>query len=308
MKKYVYFIFFFFAAAVLLGGCSGMQKDDESIDSHRIIPFSLTNPHTASNLFLAHEAEIYPRLKNFLELRGGPKYMKRASEKSYLLFYPEDKEYFEVHSAFEDNTVTKKEYNDIEKNNSNLTLNNPGELFNIYGPFRLDRYTFLKIKNIHGTKEFLAKRDFEPIFIINGSPIRFKEHYLKQQQDLASRRTQQRIVATPKPKPAPKKAQNKTIIVKATSSPTPFVPLNSDQQAINISQGFAERAQDGDVIHTVEIEGETLTALAEWYTGSKEKETIISQLNGIFPGTVIKKGTRITIPLGIVKNFKAKKN
>ena len=122
------------------------------------------------------------------------------------------------------------------------------------------------------------------------------------------------VVPTPAPTPKPKpKKKTPPKIITSTGDvgiPTPvpeWKPLNSDQQALQMAQGFAERAANGDVIHTVTGESESLEALAEWYTGAPGNAKALAEANGIADGEKLAAGKRIQIPLKMIKQFKAKR-
>ena len=72
-----------------------------------------------------------------------------------------------------------------------------------------------------------------------------------------------------------------------------------------MAKGFAERADNGDIIHTVKGESETLGLIAKWYAGSAAKATEIANMNGLAEGGTLTPGARIRVPLNLIKQFKA---
>lgn len=71
-----------------------------------------------------------------------------------------------------------------------------------------------------------------------------------------------------------------------------------------MSLGFAERASNGDLIHTVRGGNETLRSISKWDTGSEENVTELVKVNSLGASDPLATGTRITIPLNLVRNFK----
>jgi hypothetical protein len=109
--------------------------------------------------------------------------------------------------------------------------------------------------------------------------------------------------AAPKPKSKGKKGEG-VVISKKGNQPTEFHPLNSDQQAIQMSLGFAERGSNGDLIHTVKGEHETFSTIAQWYTGSANNAAELAKVNALGVNDPLALETRITVPLKLVRNFK----
>ena len=83
-----------------------------------------------------------------------------------------------------------------------------------------------------------------------------------------------------------------------------FKPLNSDQQAIAISKGFARRTGNGDLIHSVRTSSESLESIAKWYTGSSEKASLLASENNLSPTESLTPGLEIKIPLKELKQVK----
>jgi len=121
-------------------------------------------------------------------------------------------------------------------------------------------------------------------------------------------------VPKPKPKPRPKikivkkdgeqKQPVKPGQEKASTDSKEFIPLNTDQQAIAMSKGFAERADNGDIIHTVRYLDESLVAISKWYTGKNDNIEKIQKANNLEPSQSLKPGDRIRIPLNIASNLR----
>lgn len=240
-----------------------------------VLPVSTTNAYVGTNLFLATEFEKSRVLFEFFRSRGAPLALERKSETSLVFYYPKEKEFF-----LADLVIDEFKYNWITK-----------------GPFKMGRAEFLKIANLTGIVE-------DPLFSSKGQVFRFKER-------IAPTPTQIVVIQTPKPKKTTtkKKPQPPVLEVnKETPTPTPLPSkLNFDQMAIQMSRGFAERAPNGDLIHTVTKEGETMRKLAEWYTGSPTNGDVLASMNGVSADAEIVVGTRIAIPEHLVTQFKALK-
>jgi hypothetical protein len=118
------------------------------------------------------------------------------------------------------------------------------------------------------------------------------------------------FVPTPTPVPTPKpriqrKPSTTTPIVAAT--PTSSAPLNFDQRALLEAKELAERAPNGDVIHTVKSPNETLTSISNWYSGSNNNTKKISEKNNMPEDAKLTPGTKVFVPAEIVTNPKTMK-
>jgi hypothetical protein len=266
-------------------GCSNTQDSYGSLRNQGVLPLSQDNAYLGSNLFLAQEFEKSTHLFNFLKGRGAPNAIELKESgfgKAQLkLFYPQQKEFY-----IADLISSETTYQWI-----------------VRGPFRIERHLYRDLAGL------FDQGVSEPQFTFNGKPFRFKP--TAEEILLAAK-----LAVTPMPRVTskPKIKSGKTSITTKladaaltplpTLAPTPFKPLTYDQQAIAMAQGFAERAANGDVVHTVKVETETIEQIAQWYTGSATNASSILQSNGITAGTGLKTGIRIQIPLALVKQFK----
>lgn len=269
-----------FAILFNTSGCSTDRHTSPSLANQGILSLSSSNAYLGSNLFLAQQAEYSPILYKFLKARGGPVALELIdqsfSSPRLLLYYPRERE---VYAA------------DLEKQKDRLE-------WIVRGPFAIHRSDFSQLTRMESS--FNA----EPLFVINGKETRFKSF-----QNIEKARVltphMPIIVPTPTPKPVIKK-KPKTPIIRSSeeSQPGVFKPLNSDQQAIQMSKGFAERADNGDVIHNAKGENETVESIAKWYCGDISKGAEIASLNGLKLGDKLAKGARVRVPIKVVKNFK----
>jgi hypothetical protein len=286
------------ALSIPLIGCFGEKHpySFEGISNRGILTLSASNPDLGGNSFLSSEMSKSPALAGFIKSRGAPHAIKVQDHKmradELLLFYPRESSFY------------------LAELNSTLIHYD----WIVRGPFKITSFD----------SETLSKRNLElsgePVLMINGAPTRIKANppllpTVETQVEKPKLIIPPTIVAIPTPKPTPIKkvapkpvaSPAKTTPAKVTPAVTPFKPLNFDQMAILMSQGFAERDTNGDVIHTVQKDGETLDAIAAWYAGNKSKASEIAKASGVEPGTLPSPGTRIRIPLNLVKNTKQMK-
>lgn len=257
-------------------GCSN-PKGFESLSGEGVLPVSTTNAFLGSNLFLSQEFERSSYLRSFLQARGAPHAIEIKDDRNMLFFYPKEKEYYEVSLI-----SSQVEYQWITR-----------------GPFPMDRKIYLRVSH-------LAHERVDPLFHSRGKTFRFIEP------------TPTPIPPTPiptkRPKPVlpSKKPTAEVIKNNEVSEPTPIPPtptphlkaFSFDQVAIEMSQGFAERNADNDVIHTVEREGLTVEEISAWYTGSKENGDAVATANGILKDAPLISGARIRVPANLVKERK----
>ena len=242
-----------------------------------ILPLSTSNAYLGANLFISEEASRSRQLYNFLAARGGPTAIELTEEGGHpphlLMFYPRDKEVFAA------------ELTDLEAQN--------GLRFRewvIRGPYSIDRKDYRQLARLEGS--FAG----EPVFMISGREHRFR--FQPPDADEQIKTVLVPVLPTPKPTPKPKKP--KVIVQKGEEKPKAedFKPLNADQQAIRMAQGYVERAENGDAIHTVTSVNETLKEIAKWYTGNELNLIAIAATNQISqPDAPLIPGARIRIPI-----------
>ncbi len=217
-------------------------------------------------------------LFNFLRFRGGPAAIELEKEtfqnRRLILYYLDQKEAYAA---------------DLERRG-------PVAEWIVRGPFAMSRQDLRKLSAMN------ISAYGEPVFELrNQRDFRFKGGTPFQATQIITPRP----IPTPKYTPA-KKSPKKTPKPVATLVPTPepFKPMNSDQQAINMAKGFAERGDNGDIIHTVQEPGETLEGIAKWYADAPGKGKDLATFNGIDAAAPLNIGARIRVPLRDVKNLK----
>jgi len=277
------------AGTPLLIGCGPSARSSQfpTLANSGVLPLSTNNPYVGANLFISSEFERSPFLLNFLKGRGGPTAIEIIEDTfgptRVIMYYPGERE---VYAA------------DI------IDERGRGRQWVIKGPYAIERQDFRALaelqNSLHG----------EPVFLLNGRPHRFRFQRADQPvTEIVHPRVPPPAPtpqATPKPKPKAKPITAPS--TPGTPAPTPskeFKPLNSDQRAILLSQGFADRADNGDVIHEVKGTKETPEMIAKWYTGSAANAKAVADANTVTPDAVLATGRKVFVPVKLVKNFKA---
>jgi hypothetical protein len=264
-----------------LAACAGNDTPYPALSDQGILPLSPENPYLGSNLFLGEQAELSHYLYNFLETRGAPQAIElpnRGPHKSrILLYYPSARELYVAARRSEREKPVQ---------------------WIVTGPFRIDWRDSRELKRIDE-----HTRGQYPVFMIRGrrhifnKPVQIERPHVLVPDLPEPPARKPTKVAAPKPT-APKSEEEKL-------AEGPFKPLNTDQQALMMSKGFAERAENGDVIHTVKKEGETLESIARWYAGGEAHAAELATLNNLKSGEPVPVGQRVRVPLRHVKQFKA---
>ena len=274
-----------------LASCTRVQNYP-TLANQGILLLSANNPYLGSNLFLGDELEESSYLFNFFRHRGAPTAIEivdrgAVAPVKMLLFYPRDKEVF---------TADRQEFRAVQDGPVKFE-------WVVKGPYPIDRRDYSALAGI------ATSFNSEPKFMIHGKPYQFRYHREQVAKQVI------KPVAPPKPparKPVKKKPKKKNV-VKAQipieskglpKDPKQFRPMNSDQLALYMSQGYAERDANGDLIHTVAKDTHTLEAIATWYTGSADNAVKIQGFNNIVSPDAPPLGSRIRIPFDLVKEFK----
>lgn len=282
MRRHLLYILSLSSLIFIIGCSKPTIKSYPNLANKGILPLSTANPYVSGNLFIAREAEMSPYLHNFLKIRGGPAAVEiiepTLGSPRVLMFYPQQRETYAADI--------------VEQNNTRQWV--------ISGPYAIERRDY---RELAGMETSLVG---EPVFVIHGKQTRFKFETPQPQVN----KVLQPVLplpppATPTPKPRPRvKSGDETVVIsKKGTAPTEFRPLNSDQQAIQLSLGFAERAENGDVMHTV-VSTENLAAIAQWYTGSADNATVVAEANGAKITDALTPGARIRVPFRLVRNPK----
>lgn len=275
-----------FATLGALPGCSGSIGSYQSLANRGILALSEDNPYLGTNLFIAQEASKSKVFFNFLHGRGAPTAIeihdKPFEPLRMHLFYPQERAYY----------------------TAELSSRESSGQWIVRGPFQVSRLDFKELAPLQ------AALKTEPLFVIQGRPYRFgSAGFTDKPRVLTPLLPGPTATPTATPRPKRRAPAKPTAVSVPAGTPTPAVdpnrPLNSDQRALLIAQGFAERAPNGDLIHIVKSDGEDLKAITEWYTGDGANEEAVRTANGLAAGTAPSKGAKLTIPAKLVKNPKA---
>ena len=274
-----------FALVILLSAamlsCSASVPIPPGLANKGILPLSSSDPYFGSNTFLSTEMEQSTYLHNFIKTEGGPAAIELVQETfgetRLIMYYPRrDQTYVAVPQV-------KAEQRQ----------------WIVRGPYPIEREDFRRLKTVQ------AGIKAAPPFMVWGRLYRFTpEVEQKPAQTLTPI-----LLPTPTPKPrVVRKVEPPSVKEEPSPSPdgkaSPFTPLNTDQQALMISEGYAERTPAGDIVHVVKAESETLELLAKWYTGAAKnaqqlKTTLKVELTAGLPV-----GTIVQVPIELVQRTK----
>ena len=273
--------------------CAKTASVPEGMENAGILPLSDSNPFLGTNAFLAAEMERSPYLYNFLKRRGAPTALEVRSQLPgsnpvVHLYYPAEGEFYSAEA-------------DVNPDYRQWILR---------GPYRLHW------RDLRATRNILSSMVQEPVFFLYGKEQRFHER--SQQQVRVLRPNVPKIA--PKPKVVTKKDDSKnaetTRKTKTTKKkdgkesyvndydPLEFQPLNTDQQAILMARGYAERGINGDIIHTSKNDELSWESLAAWYTGTQKNADEILHYNPDLSKLDLVVGTRIRIPRKLIKEYR----
>jgi hypothetical protein len=244
-----------------------------------MIPVSSENPYVGSNLFLAKEMERSGYLYNFFKANGAPQAIElTGSDESDLearFFYAKHREMYLARPHVDEATATKE--------------------WIIRGPYAVDRPYFKQVGRLPA--------DDRAVFEVWGR----KEYFGQSAEAAVSHAIAPAFVPTPTPKPTPR-SRPKTKVITATPVPTqPPAPINFDQKALLEAKELADRAPNGDLVHIVKEQTETLQSIATWYTGSGENAEKLAEKNGLSGDAQLRPGNRVLVPAELVKNPKTMK-
>ncbi len=273
----------------MFGLAPEIEREFPGLADRGILPLSTSDPYLASNAFIAKEAETSAYLHNFLKTRGGP--MAIEISDSYtsfphmVMFYPRSRQ---VYAA---ERVSRKVPGQIA----------PVREWMVRGPYAIER------KDYRELAELDSSMVGEPVFMLRGREVRFT-------QERPVSPTPEKVlipVLPPMPQPTPtpvkKRLPPKAPIIKVQGEPAitegEWKPLNSDQQALLMAQGFAERAENGDLWHVVKGDSETLELIAKWYAEPSAVDEI-ARVNGLVAGQALLAGTKVRVPLKLLKKLK----
>ncbi len=279
--------------ALFIGCGPSLPAPHAGLTNEGVLLLSSDNPYVGTNRYLANEIERSTVLRHFLENRGAPQAIRvqrvRFGDLTTLyMFYPEKREYYSA-EIIESARKDPRKYED----------------WVIKGPFRTERNDFGVLRQMVGEIK-------DPIFIVNGEQQYFKGSVQSKPIEVASRTDVYSTIPAPTPKPTPKPVVKKEVVPATPEDaidalilapPGKFRALNTDEMAIAMSKGYAEREANGDLVHSVRFDGESIDSIVKWYTGDLSNKTSIIAANKLADDTKLKGGDRVVVPFALIKNF-----
>jgi hypothetical protein len=270
--------------ALVAAACSYRNPEFPALTNQGIIPVSRTNPYVGSNLYLAHEMEESTYLYNFFKEKGVPQAIEIAggSEDSAELrmFYAAKAQIYHATPIRKDRPETTE--------------------WIIRGPYALNKDYYRQVAQLPAEPsaqfEMWGRRE----------TIGEVEAVAEQRVILPA------FVPTPRPHSGRRASTGVSApangpAISGVTSPSSPSTMTLDQQALIESKEMAQRSPNGDVIHVVKSESETITSISNWYTGSGTNAKKVAEKNSMPLDAKLQPGTRIFVEGEIVVNPKTMK-
>ena len=267
-----------------LVACSIERNSFEPLINQGLVPVSEENPFTGANLFLAKEMERSIYLFNFIKEKGSPQAIELKGRGS------RDVETHLFYSSPTEEYVAKPAPN-------RSRVREGGREWIIIGPFSVDRERYKAIQQLGrahgGVFEIFGRRE-----VLGGTPTSGTSEQLRPV-----------FIPTPIPpkKPTPKKTKHPVDTSKRSGAEAPSPSnetLNFDQQALKEAKDYAPRDANGDIIHTVNKNNQTIQAISQWYTASTKSADEIAARNKLPSDSKLKLGSKVVVPSNLVTNPK----
>lgn len=311
----------------LLTSCHYKISNYPSLVNQGILPISKQQAYVGANLFLSNEMQASPYLYNFLKKQGAPDAIEIVSKSfnndRFYLYYYNAKEVYIADpriSHGKRNWIIKgpkipnwrdlkslRNVIDLSKDEAPFVIDGKEEYFKTKSPSNLPTVTMQEVKNIDQKVVDLAK-------LPKSAPKRNvpRKRY-------TPKKTQ--VVKQVAPKEATQNIEQKQALENQGTIEAPkddfitsledlktYHPINSDKMAIAVSKGYANRDEQGNVIHTVKSYTETLQAISYWYTGNEINAVEIEKFNNLTDASNLRIGQKIIIPFSMLKNVKQMRN
>lgn len=291
-----------------LSGCSQPKKRGNVHNNFgsEIAPLSAHNPYLGSNLYISKMMEQSRYFYNFIATQGAPLAISISDgdgdgdgdeNKAQVvnLYYP-------------NNTLFIAEAEALSENKMQWFVRGPYQSNWRYA--RALRYLVKDQIHEPAIHVFGEAQRFRNVSYSQGARnVRVLEPVVPPEPRIIIKEIPVKVVVTAEEEIKENKKTKKKIpvsndpLVKLNGSAK--VPLNTDQQALLISDGFVRRDSNGDVLHTVESNKEKFIAIVHWYTGSTDNtnkiKLINKQIEDIYQMPV---GTLVRIPLDMIKEYK----
>lgn len=318
MKKFIAII-----TLLLLTSCHYKISNYPSLVNQGILPISKQQAYIGTNLFLSNEMQESPYLYNFLKSQGAPDAIEIVSksfnnDRFYLYYYNAK----EVYIADPRVSHGKREWIikgpkipnwrdlklirnviDLSKDETPLVVNGRQEYFKSKSSSLQTSASLTEVKNVDKKIIDLSK-------LPKSAPTRkiVKKKYTPVRQKVKKVVAKEPVVTEQSENIEPKDtliatAPKEDFLTSLEDLKT-YKPINSDKMAIAISKGYANRDEQGNVIHTVKSYTETLQAISYWYTGNEINAVEIEKFNNLSDASNLKIGQRIIIPFSMLKNVK----
>ncbi|MCI5065080.1 hypothetical protein MRY87_05100 [bacterium] len=269
---------------------------------------SPSNPYHGPNIILGEAIEESPNLAGYFHHHGAPAAVEvrkagRFAEE-LLLYYPEDRRVYVAKRKRQPRSLSHPSH-----------LNSAAHDWMVTGPYGIGKLDYRRLAHFPDIQR-------RAVFLIHGKEVRYGKRKRHTQQ-LSPIEPEVPLIPTPTPTPTPAavviteeepteeedeegkdSAEPKDSRVPDLDDPN-FVPINSDQEALLLSLGYARRAPNGDILHEVEGNAQELKNIAHWYLGSASKvhELIIANQ---YPEAQenARKGSVVIIPKKFITNTK----
>ena len=273
------------ALSFSLFGCIMYSEPRDSVLNKLVdrgpILIAPSNPYLAANQFLTKQMAESVELTGFFKLKG----------------YPEA---FELKDTIMGPLIMTLYY---ALNQERYALEKNGRTWIISGPFAMDNSEIAKL-NIPG----LSPRQLSvqpPIGVHQSStplPAIKKNAPEKEKNSVPEKNPKLKVPSTPTSIVEP--SETPTAVEGFTSPETDTAPVEvtSALSKDSASSSPAELSPRGDLVHYVTMPGETLSAIARWYTQDRENAAKIGRLNRLKNTDVLQIGDTIVIPSYMVVN------
>ena len=287
--------------------CSMNQSRYMGLLDQGILPLSTDNAFLGANIFLSKEIENDKNLESFFRSHGTPEAIEISKnglfqEQLILYYLKEGSKYI----------------------GSNITDNNDNQSWIFRGAYKIpwnegkkiqpliNAYEVPALLYVRGKYERYYKNGEEPKKEVINLVVHTPTTVVKKPpvRKIVRKSPQKRTVITNKPSTTNtvesknNNINSSNVNEESALNPLDFYKLNAVLRALLLSKGYAARADNGDIIHIVKDDVETLSAIAKWYAGSEDKVADIAKQNGFDPNTKLSRGNQIRVPFNIIKNDK----
>lgn len=279
-------------SCTLLSGCSHRLPPQgalyERLNNRGPVLLSSTNPYLPANRLLSEELDNSPELRDFVSQRGAPSAIQVAQgvfERTELtLIYPAEKEVYPLTKRRSGWTIGAPEpisERSLEQIEEELALGG----MTLGDIVESKRYAIAMLPAAQSDNEALATED-ESLATESGgdSSEEVSAHGNTARASLSLDRQGRLPVKAARNEGASTPSMGSTFHEKGRST-------------VSISRS-------GTLRHTVTLQGETLSALAMWYTGDASNLYQIAKFNKISPKKGLSLGQSINIPAKLLKNKK----